>query len=157
MTQGTALVVGASHSGAQLAASLRQEGWAGEIILIGDEGAMPYQRPQLSKAYLAGKSKLEELEIRKADFYAKKQLQLANARVESIGRTERWVMLAGGKSMSYDKLALCTGGRARRLPVPGADLPGVHYLRTFSDVEQIRESAQPGRRAVIVCGGYIGL
>ncbi|BAE46227.1 NAD(P)/FAD-dependent oxidoreductase [Rhodococcus erythropolis] len=157
MTQGTALVVGASHSGAQLAASLRQEGWAGEIILIGDEGALPYQRPPLSKAYLAGKSTLEELAIRKADFYAKQQIQLVNARVESIDRTERRVMLAGGKSMSYDKLALCTGGRARRLPVPGADLPGVHYLRTFSDVEQIRESAQPGRRAVIVGGGYIGL
>lgn len=157
MTLGTALVVGASHAGAQLAASLRQEGWAGEVVVVGDEAALPYQRPPLSKAYLAGKSTVEELAIRKSDFYAKQQIQLVDARVESIERTDRLVMLAGGESMPYDKLALCTGGRARRLPVPGVDLPGVHYLRTFTDVEQIRESALPGRRAVIVGGGYIGL
>lgn len=157
MTQGTALVVGASHAGAQLAASLRQEGWAGEVVVVGDEAVLPYQRPPLSKAYLAGKSTLEELAIRKSDFYVKQQIQLVDARVESIEPDARRVVLASGEDVAYEKLALCTGGRARPLQVPGVDLPGVHYLRTFTDVEQLRESAQAGRRAVIVGGGYIGL
>lgn len=157
MTQGTAVVVGASHAGAQLAASLRQEGWAGEVVVVGDEAALPYQRPPLSKAYLAGKSTLDELAIRKSDFYAKQQIQLVDARVESIEPDARRVVLASGEDVAYEKLALCTGGLARPLQVPGVDLPGVHYLRTFTDVEQLRESAQAGRRAVIVGGGYIGL
>ncbi|WP_183097331.1 NAD(P)/FAD-dependent oxidoreductase [Nocardioides pelophilus] len=157
MTNGTAIVVGASHAGAQLAASLRQEGWDGEVVLLGDEATLPYQRPPLSKAYLAGKSTLQELTIRKAEFYAKQQIQLVDARVESIDRARGRVVLEGGRTLPYDKLALCTGGRARRLTIPGADLSGVHYLRTFADVEQIRESSQLGRRAVIIGGGYIGL
>ncbi|MEQ7849381.1 NAD(P)/FAD-dependent oxidoreductase [Nocardioides kribbensis] len=157
MTQGTALVVGASHAGAQVVAGLRQQGWSGRVVLIGDEAVLPYHRPPLSKAYLSGKSGLAELAIRKPHFYAKQEIELLDARVESIERAERRLVMADGDSLSYDKLALCTGGRARLLPVPGADLPGVHYLRTFADVEQIRESAQPGRHAVIVGGGYIGL
>lgn len=157
MTHGTALVVGAGHAGAELAAGLRQEGWAGEVIVVGEEATLPYQRPPLSKGYLAGRSTLEQLAIRKADFYAKQQIQLVDGRVESIESADRRVTLANGESLPYRKLALCTGSRARRLLVPGADLSGVHYLRTFSDVEQIRASAQRGRRAIIVGGGYVGL
>ncbi|EON24221.1 FAD-dependent pyridine nucleotide-disulfide [Nocardioides sp. CF8] len=157
MTSGRALIVGASHAGAQLAASLRQEGWAGEVVVIGDEAALPYQRPPLSKAYLAGKSSLEELAIRKAEFYDKQKIRLLRATVTEIDRAAGQVVLGDGQTLAYDGLALCTGGRARPLAVPGIDLPGVFYLRAFADVEAIREAAASGRRAVIVGGGYIGL
>lgn len=149
--------MGASHAGAQVAASLRQEGWDGEVVLIGDEAALPYQRPPLSKAYLAGKSSLQELAIRKAEFYAKQEIRLVRATVTSIDRAAGCVVTSDDETLEYDGLALCTGGRARRLSLPGGDLEGVHYLRTFADVEVIRESAIPGRHAVVIGGGYIGL
>lgn len=157
MSAQRALIVGASHAGAQLAASLRQEGWSGEIVLIGDESTLPYQRPPLSKAYLAGRSSLNELAIRSPEFYSRQEIQLLDATVESIDRSAGHLALSTGETLSYDKLALCTGARARRLRVPGADVQGVYYLRTAADVELIREAAVPGRRAVIVGGGYIGL
>jgi 3-phenylpropionate/trans-cinnamate dioxygenase ferredoxin reductase subunit len=157
MSAQRALIVGASHAGAQLAASLRQEGWGGEVVLIGDESTLPYQRPPLSKAYLAGKSSLTELAIRSAEFYSKQEIQLLDATVESIDRSAGHLALSTGETLPYDKLALCTGARARRLRVPGDDARGVYYLRTAADVELIREAAVPGRRAVIVGGGYIGL
>ena len=152
-----ALVVGASHAGAQLAASLRQDGWSGEIVLIGEEPTVPYQRPPLSKAYLAGKTTLDEITIRSADFYSKQRIQLLNAHVEAIDRSAGHIVMSTGDTLTYDKLALCTGARPRQLRVPGAELAGVHYLRTAADVEKIRTSATPGRRVVIVGGGYIGL
>lgn len=152
-----ALVVGASHAGAQLAASLRQDGWSGEIVLIGEEPTVPYQRPPLSKAYLAGKTTLDEITIRSSDFYSKQRIQLLNAHVEAIDRSAGHIVMSTGDTLTYDKLALCTGARPRQLRVPGADLAGVHYLRTAADVEKIRTSATPGRRVVIVGGGYIGL
>ena len=157
MTQGRALIVGASHAGVQLTASLRQEGWSGEVIMIGDEPALPYQRPPLSKAYLADKSSLAELAIRKAEFYGKHDIRVVRGAVARLDRAAQRVKLSDGTTMDYDALALCTGGRARSLPVPGVDLAGVFYLRTFTDVESIRASAAPGRCAVIVGGGYIGL
>jgi 3-phenylpropionate/trans-cinnamate dioxygenase ferredoxin reductase subunit len=157
MTLERTLIVGASHAGAQLAASLRQEGWTGEIVLIGDESALPYQRPPLSKAYLAGKCTVDELAIRNAEFYTKQRIQLLDATVEAIDRSAGHLSLNTGDALPYDKLALCTGARPRRLPTPGADLAGVFYLRTAADVEMIREATSPGSRAVIVGGGYIGL
>lgn len=157
MTALRTAIVGASHAGAQLAASLRQEGWDGEIVLVGDESTVPYQRPPLSKAYLAGKSALEELEIRSAEFYAKRKIRLLDARVEAIDRSAGHLTLSSGQSLAYDHLALCTGARPRRLLVPGAHLSGVCYLRTAMDVDLIRAAAQPGSMAVIVGGGYIGL
>ncbi|MGK2882011.1 MAG: NAD(P)/FAD-dependent oxidoreductase [Mycobacterium sp.] len=157
MTSERALIVGASHAGAQLSAGLRQEGWTGEIILVGDESALPYQRPPLSKAYLAGKCTLDELGIRSAEFYTKQRIQLLDATVEAVDRSAGHLCLSTGDTLPYDKLALCTGARPRRLPTPGADLAGVFYLRTAADVEMIRDATRPGRRAVIVGGGYIGL
>ncbi|WP_280255457.1 NAD(P)/FAD-dependent oxidoreductase [Nocardia wallacei] len=152
-----ALIVGSGHAGAQLAASLRQEGWTGEIVLIGEESALPYQRPPLSKAYLAGKTTLDELAIRSAEFYAKQRIQPLHATVEAIDRSAGHLALSTGDALPYDKLALCTGARPRRLSAPGADLAGVYYLRTAADVEMIREATSAGHRAVIVGGGYIGL
>ncbi|NYI80922.1 NAD(P)/FAD-dependent oxidoreductase [Nocardioides panzhihuensis] len=157
MTALRTVIVGASHAGAQLAASLRQEGWDGEIVLVGDESPVPYQRPPLSKAYLAGKSAFEELEIRSAEFYDKRKISLLDARVEAIDRSAGHLTLSSGQSLAYDHLALCTGARPRRLLVPGAHLSGVCYLRTAMDVDLIRAAAQPGSVAVIVGGGYIGL
>lgn len=157
MSSQRAVIVGASHAGAQLVASLRQEKWAGEIVLIGNEAALPYQRPPLSKAYLAGKSTLDDLAIRSAEFYSKQEIQFLDATVEAIDRSAGQLVLSTGESFGYDKLALCTGARARRLSAPGADLAGVLYLRTAADVELIREAARPGLRVVIVGGGYIGL
>jgi 3-phenylpropionate/trans-cinnamate dioxygenase ferredoxin reductase subunit len=157
MTSQRALIIGASHAGAQLAARLRQDGWSGEIVLIGEEPTVPYQRPPLSKAYLAGKTTLDEITIRSSDFYSKQRIQLLNAHVEAIDRSAGHIVMSTGDTLTYDKLALCTGARPRQLRVPGAELAGVHYLRTAADVEKIRTSAAPGRRVVIVGGGYIGL
>ncbi|BDU05446.1 NAD(P)/FAD-dependent oxidoreductase [Nocardia cyriacigeorgica] len=152
-----ALIVGAGHGGVQLAASLRQDGWTGEVVLIGEEATLPYQRPPLSKAYLAGKSTIDELAIRSAEFYRKQGIKLVDATVEAIDRSAGRLALSTGDALPYDKLALCTGARPRRLATSGADLAGVYYLRTAADVEMIRAAARPGRRAVIVGGGYIGL
>ncbi|NMK73595.1 FAD-dependent oxidoreductase, partial [Staphylococcus capitis] len=107
--------------------------------------------------YLAGKNGLDDLLIRGADFYEKQHIRLLNATVEAIHRSAKRVSLSTGDTLTYTKLALCTGARARRLPTPGVDLPGIHYLRTAADVELIRAAATPGRRVVIVGGGYIGL
>lgn len=157
MSSVRAVVIGASHAGAQLVTSLRQGGWPGEILLVGDEPVLPYQRPPLSKAYLAGKLGLTELAIRAEDFYVKQDIKRVTASVEEIDRSAGEVVLGTGDRLSYDALALCTGAHPRRLRAEGADLDGVHYLRRSSDVEGIRGDAVPGRNAVIVGGGYIGL
>lgn len=151
------LIVGASHASVQLCASLRQEGWAGEILLVGDEPSLPYQRPPLSKTYLAGKASLEELLIRKSDFYDKQKVTFRHARVRSIDAPEGEVTFADGETLSYDKLVLCVGARPRRLHLPGSDLSGVHYLRDAADIEDIRNGLATTRHVVIIGGGYIGL
>ena len=157
MSTARAVIVGASHAGAQLVTSLRQGGWSGEIVLVGDESALPYQRPPLSKAYLAGTCSLKDLAIRSEDFYVKQGVERVTATVEEIDRSAGELVLGTGDRLAYDALALCTGAHPRALRAQGADLDGVHYLRRSSDVERIRDDAIPGRNAVIVGGGYIGL
>lgn len=157
MTTSKAVIVGASHAGAQVAASLRQERWPGEIILIGNESALPYQRPPLSKEYLAGKSTLEALAIRNREFYDKHGIQLVDGTVSAIDRGQGRAVLESGESLTYDKLALCVGARPKMLTVPGADLRGVFYLRTAADVELIRQAAAAASRVIVIGGGYIGL
>nr|WP_218877195.1 FAD-dependent oxidoreductase [Nocardioides marinisabuli] len=151
------MVVGASHAGVQVAAGLRQQGWSGEVVVVGDEPALPYHRPPLSKAYLAGTSSLQDLALRKAEFYAKHDIRLVQSTVTQVDRAAQQVGLNDGTTMGYTHLALCTGGRVRTLDVSGIDLPGVFYLRTFADVESIRALAASGSHAVIVGGGYVGL
>lgn len=151
------IIVGASHASAQLCASLRQEGWTGEVLLIGDEPSLPYHRPPLSKTYLAGKSNLEELLIRKPAFYEKQQVVFRQARVTSVERQARTVTLSDGETLGYDKLVLCLGARPRRLSLPGGDLAGVHYLRDAADIEAIRDNLASTSHAVIIGAGYIGL
>jgi len=157
VTEGRALVVGASHAGVQVAAGLRQQGWSGEVVVVGDEPALPYHRPPLSKAYLAGTSSLQDLALRKAEFYAKHDIRLVQSTVTQVDRAAQQVGLNDGTTMGYTHLALSTGGRVRTLDVSGIDLPGVFYLRTFADVESIRALAASGSHAVIVGGGYVGL
>ncbi len=153
----TCVIVGASHAAAQLVASLRQRGWSGPIRLIGEEGRVPYERPPLSKAYLAGEVDAEKLAIRPESFYANHGVDIITDRVTTIDRDAKAVTLAAGKVTAYDKLALCTGARVIRLPLPGAQLPGVRYLRTLADVEAIKNDLASVKRAVVIGGGYIGL
>ena len=152
------VVIGASHAGAQLVASLRQEKWAGKITLIGDEQALPYHRPPLSKAYLAGDKTESDILIRPQSFYEKNDIDVKlGVRVENIDRVAKTIRLNDGSDLSYDKLALATGADVRRLPIPGSDLAGVHYLRDMADVNGIMPLAKEGSSAVIIGGGYIGL
>lgn len=157
MNTNRVVIVGASHASAQLCASLRQEGWTGEILLIGDEPSLPYQRPPLSKTYLAGKTTLAELLIRKPDFYEKERVTFRQARVTGIDRKAETVTLADGDTVGFDKLVLCLGASPRRLSIPGTDLAGVHYLRDAADIEAIRGSLPATSHAVIIGAGYIGL
>lgn len=151
------IIVGASHAAAQLAPSLRQEGWSGDIWIIGDEPVAPYQRPPLSKDYLSGDRDKTSLQIRPPAVYEKHGIKLLQGSVVSIDRSSHSVLLESGERIDYDKLALCTGARVRQLDVPGVNLHGVHYLRTLADVEAIRRQLKADSRVVIVGGGYIGL
>jgi 3-phenylpropionate/trans-cinnamate dioxygenase ferredoxin reductase subunit len=152
------VIVGGGQAAAQAVQSLRQQSYAGAITLLGDEPYPPYQRPPLSKKYFAGELARERLLLRPAAFYAEKGVVLElGARVEEIEPAVRRVRLRDGRTLTYDRLLLATGSRARALPVPGVDLPGVHYLRTIADVDSILASLVPGSRALLVGAGYIGL
>ena len=152
------IIVGASHAGAQLSTSLRKEGWTGRILVLGDEAPLPYHRPPLSKALLTKEKTPEQIEIFKASVYEKAEVEFRlGVSVEKIDRAAKTVLLNNGEVLPYDKLALCTGARVRKLEIPGANLKGVHYLRTLADAEKIQSEVKPGGNAVIVGGGYIGL
>ncbi len=154
----TTAIIGAGHAAGQLAASLRQEGYEGEIVIFGDELHVPYQRPPLSKAYLAGELGLEKVYLRPAKFYEDKNITLRlGETVSAIDPATKTVTSEEGSTLQYDDLVLATGGRPRILPIEGADLGGIHYLRSISDVDGIRAELAPGRNMVIVGGGYIGL
>jgi 3-phenylpropionate/trans-cinnamate dioxygenase ferredoxin reductase subunit len=153
------VVIGAGQAGAALVARLRSGGFEGDITLIGEETAPPYQRPPLSKAYLMGEMEEERLWLRSAEFYADNRITLRlGVRVQSIDPAAHRVVLEGGEVLAYDKLALTTGSVPRRLPAAiGGDLGGVYAVRTLADVDAMRAEFQPGRRVVIIGGGYIGL
>jgi len=154
------IVIGAGHAGAELAVQAREAGWAGRIVLLGDESALPYHRPPLSKAYLAGSSDAEALALKARATYDKAGVELMlGRRVSAIDRAARCVKLEGGASLPYKRLALTTGGRPRRLSgVPGAEgAANFHYLRTLADVDRIRAGFTPGARLVVIGGGYVGL
>ena len=152
------IIIGASHAGAQLATSVRKEGWEGRILVIGDEPIAPYHRPPLSKAFLMKEKSADQLEIFKPSVYEKAGVEFKlNTRVSKIDRAAKTLTLEDGETLPYTKLALCTGARVRKLDIPGGDLPGVHYLRDLADSEAIQGSVKEGGKAVIVGGGYIGL
>ena len=152
------VIVGAGHCAGQLAARLRAEGFEGGIVVIGDEPHVPYQRPPLSKQFIAGEVELDRVHLRPADFYDSSDVELRlGTRVTAIDRDKRTVSLDGGETVDYDKLVLATGARARELSVPGADLKGITYLRNLGHAHEIRERIRPGARLAVVGGGYIGL
>ncbi len=154
----TTVIVGAGQAGGDLTTALRQMGYTGRIILIGDEQAPPYRRPPLSKAYLSGDIGEDALYLRPLATYEKQNIELrTGVKVTAIDRQAHTVTLDDGETIKYDKLALTTGGHARRLPLPGAEKPNVHYVRTLDDIARLKEQFQEGRRLVIVGGGYIGL
>ena len=152
------LVVGGGHAAGQAVASLRQEGFEGEIVVVGEEPHPPYQRPPLSKQYLSGEHGLDKVHLRQASFYEERNIELRlGERIESINRSTKTATTSTGEPITYDFLLLATGSRPRLIPVPGADLDGIHYLRTISDVDGIRGEMTAGSRMVVVGGGYVGL
>jgi 3-phenylpropionate/trans-cinnamate dioxygenase ferredoxin reductase component len=151
-------IVGAGQGGFQVASSLRQEGFAGRILLFGDEPVLPYQRPPLSKSYLSGEHGLDEVWLRPEAFYEKQQIDLAAGEtVTAIDRRARRLHLASGRDVAFDHLVLATGARNRGLPVPGAELDGVLGLRSLADADALRQRLGEARAAVVIGAGFIGL
>ncbi|MFC3032797.1 NAD(P)/FAD-dependent oxidoreductase [Pseudoalteromonas fenneropenaei] len=157
----TCVIIGGGHAGAQACAQLRKQGWDGKIVLLGNEASLPYHRPPLSKGYLQGNLSPAQLLIRPATAYQQDQITtILDCRVTSINPAKHEVELADGSHIKFDKLMLCTGSRARRLNVPGADLAGVYYIKTLLDIEHIAMhlAEHPGIKHIgMIGGGYIGL
>ncbi|MBU2606228.1 MAG: FAD-dependent oxidoreductase [Alphaproteobacteria bacterium] len=152
------VVIGGGQAGAQALQSLRQGGYAGALTLVGDEPALPYQRPPLSKAYMKGEMAEERLYFRPAPWYQDQNIEvILSTPAKRIDRVNRKVELAHGGQLDYDALIIATGSRPRVLPTKGATLHGVHDLRDLSDVERIRPNMIAGRKMVIIGAGYIGL
>lgn len=152
------MIIGAGEAGGQAAISLRQGGYAGPVILIGEEPYAPYERPPLSKSFMAGESELERMFMRGGTFYAENKIETRySTTAASIDRAAKTVKLGSGETLAYDKLVIATGGRVRKMTCPGADLPGVHYLRTIDDVLGFRDKLASGANLAVVGGGYIGL
>jgi 3-phenylpropionate/trans-cinnamate dioxygenase ferredoxin reductase subunit len=151
-------ILGAGQGGFQVASSLRQEGFAGRIRLFGDEPVLPYQRPPLSKSYLAGESGRDDLWLRTDAFYEKQQIELeAGESVAAIDRRERRLLLASGRDVAFDHLVVASGARNRPLAVPGAELDGVLGLRGLDDADALRQRLDRARAVVVVGAGFIGL
>lgn len=158
MTSRHIVIVGGGQAAAQAILALRQKKFDGRITLVGEEELPPYQRPPLSKKYLAGELERERLFLRPLAFYEKNGVEMRlGVRAEELEPDSRRVRLDDGHSLDYDGLLLATGSRVRRLKIPGSDLPGIHYVRNVADVDRISETVRPGNRLVVVGAGYIGL
>ena len=153
----TFVVIGASLAGGTAAATLREEGFDGRLVLIGDEPVLPYERPGLSKRYLRGEESADQLLVRPADWWEAHGVEARlGVRARAIDTNDRTVMLSVGQRIAFDRALVATGSRNRSLDVPGADLDGVFQLRTISDADRIRRAASTSSRAVIVGMGFIG-
>ena len=152
------VIIGAGQAAAQAVASLRAEGYEGALTLIGDEPFAPYQRPPLSKAYLSGEFARERLFLKPDSFYSESQCELRlGVHAMGIDRRGKTVQLGQGNTVAYNRLLIATGAQVRVLPIPGAGLKSVHYLRSIADVDALRPRLVPGARLAVVGGGYIGL
>ena len=153
----TIAIVGASLAGSSAAATLREEGFDGRVVLIGAEPQPPYDRPPLSKNYLRGGMPFEKTLLRPLEFYRERNIEMRlGTTVTRVEPEKRILVLPGGERLEFDQLLIATGGRNRRFPIPGLDLPGVHDLRTVADADRIREAIAGGGRAVVVGMGFIG-
>ncbi|GAA2585778.1 NAD(P)/FAD-dependent oxidoreductase [Streptomyces tubercidicus] len=152
------LIAGAGLAGAKAAETLRAEGFDGPLVLLGDEHERPYERPPLSKGYLLGTSEKEKVYVHPPQWYAEHDVDLRLGRtVSAVDPAAHEVTLADGSRLGYAKLLLATGSTPRRLPVPGADLDGVHYLRRLADSERLQEVNRSASRIVVIGAGWIGL
>ena len=150
------VIIGGGLAGAKAAEALRDQGYDGELVLIGEEEHRPYERPPLSKDYLAGKSSRDDVFVHPPQWYGEHNVDLRlGGAAEAIDRSARVVRLAGGGTAGYDKLLLATGSSPRRLPIPGGHR--ALYLRRLEDSEAIKASFGPGRRLLVVGAGWIGL
>jgi 3-phenylpropionate/trans-cinnamate dioxygenase ferredoxin reductase subunit len=155
---GQMVIVGAGQAGCQAAVSVRAAGYKGRVVLIGEEPALPYQRPPLSKAFLQGELAEERLFLRPFAFYEQQSIELRlGARAEAIERADQRIVLTSGERIAYDRLFIGAGAPPRRLDCPGTELPGVHYLRTLADSRALGRKLAPMRRLAVVGAGYIGL
>lgn len=151
-------IVGAGHAGAQAASLLRQRGFAGTMGLFGDEPELPYERPPLSKDYLAGEKPFERLLLRAEDFWRNHDISLlSGTRIDRVDVQARLLCADSGERFGYGNLIWAAGGSPRRLTCPGHELAGIHYVRTRHDVDQLRSELDRTRRVVVIGGGYIGL
>jgi len=152
------IIIGAGQAGAQAVATLRAEGFTGAITMVGDEAYAPYQRPPLSKTYLMGTMDRDRLFLKPDAFYTEAKCELVlNVTATSIDRAAKSVALSDGRALGYDKLLIATGTRVRKIKVPGAELAGIHYLRSIADVDELRPTFKTVKNLVIVGAGYIGL
>jgi 3-phenylpropionate/trans-cinnamate dioxygenase ferredoxin reductase component len=151
------VIVGAGVAGGGAAAALREEGFYGRVVLIGAEQQPPYERPPLSKEYLRGESSFERALFQPPDFYDENGVETRfGVRATRVDAAEKVVELAGGERVAYDRLLVATGGRNRRIPIPGIELGGIYGLRTVADSDRIRAEIAPGRKAIVVGMGFIG-
>ena len=159
MTRADAVIVGSGHGGAQAAIALRQKGFSGSILMIGRDRDPPYERPPLSKEYLAGEKPFERIMIRPRQFWDDKQVELKlGCNVSKVDPEARELTVSGGETIGYSTLIWAAGGDARRLSCPGGHLDGVHAVRDKPDVDRLKTELEQGaRRVVVVGGGYIGL
>ena len=152
------VIAGAGHAAGQVIATLKQRKYAGKIVLVGNEAHLPYQRPPLSKKFLAGSLAAERLHFKPKSFYDDPQIELhLNTCAAYVDRDGKALITNRGDTVAYDKLVRALGSRARKLSLPGANLEGVHYLRTIADVESIRAEFANAKHVLIVGAGYIGL
>lgn len=152
------VIVGGSYAAMQIAASAREAGYSEPIRIVSEESILPYQRPPLSKGYLTGKFAAAALPLRAEAFYRDNRIDLVlGRRAETLDLRAGTIMLAGGGELAFDRLALATGTRPRPLPVPGADLDGVLFLRSLADADRLRAQLEKAASIVVIGGGFIGL
>src|SRR3954454_20299672 len=157
MRDKTIVIVGAGLAGAKAAEALRDEGFDGRVVLVGDESDRPYERPPLSKDYLQGKMARDGVYVHPAKFYDEHGIELrAGNRVAAVDPASRDVVLADGERLRFHQLLLTTGSEPRRLAIDGAGLEGVHYLRELPDADRLRDTFTGGGKLVVVGGGWIG-
>ncbi|GGL11930.1 putative ferredoxin reductase [Nocardia jinanensis] len=157
MPEETVVIGGAGHAGVQSAVRLRELGWPGRITMIAPDSDLPYERPPLSKHFLASGSAEEVVPLRRAGYFEDKRIERVCGRIRQVVPDGRYVLLDNGARYDYAKLVLALGSEARNLAVPGGDLPGVHRLKTREDAGALKKALRRGTRVVVVGAGYIGL
>src|SRR5216110_1360385 len=150
------VIIGGGLAGGNAAVALREEGFGGRAVLISREPGVPFGRPPLSKTYLRSEEDLDGWYVKPADWYAGHEVELRRESVVAVDPAAHTVTLDSGEELGYQRVLIATGGRNRQLRIPGAGLPGIHYLRTVAECEAIKQAAVPGRHAVVVGMGFIG-